>query len=416
MPLLWTNLDAADPIANTEIRIRRSQTARLTLNMWIPPHFGKQEGKAKLSRFIQMVEPERHRVQRLVIEPFSRMWMLHSLHFLRQDGFDSLETLQLGSAEEDPQHRGVKGAILPAQLRELGFKRVFADCTGSSLQANIARLILAEVTVSLPKLQSTFLAMPGLEALVLDVVRVEDRWVPSAEPVVLAQLRYLVVRNSKVALISSIIETPSLFSLQLDNPVFNRPFDPENAETIVLPTLTRQNGQLRRLHLVGCLMPADAWTESFYNLPDLEYLRIKGCEIEASHLAGLRGLGTGTAGMENYHRVQLSACQRLEELVFENEVAIDSGTVRDIVELRSTNLDTGGFGGIKWVTFRGCDSDLIKDEDVQAMAQLTKGIACDLLDGKEAWAEDSDKSSESAGSADSWDSSDEGFESSSEED
>ncbi|KAG8920023.1 hypothetical protein FRC01_000976, partial [Tulasnella sp. 417] len=268
MPLVWTNLDAADPIANTHIRIRRSQNARLTLNMWIHPHFKEEEGKTKLSRFIKIVEPERHRVQRLVIEPFYRMWMLQSLQFLRQGGFDSLETLHLGCVEEDPQNRRLKGAILPAQLRELSFKRAFMDCTGSSLQANIARLSLSEVTVSLPKLQSTFLAMPSLEVLVVDEVRLEERGVPSPEPVVLAQLRYLVMKKYNVALILSIIETPSLFSLQLDNPVVN-PSDPGNAETAILPAVAKRNGQLRRLHVVGCLMTADAWTESFYNLPDL---------------------------------------------------------------------------------------------------------------------------------------------------
>ncbi|KAG8920022.1 hypothetical protein FRC01_000975 [Tulasnella sp. 417] len=383
MPLVWANLNAADQIPATKIRIRRSKTSRLTLKMWLPCHFTEPVGKAKLSEFIKIVEPERHRVQRLVIGPCSWTWMAVSLKFLLQGGFDSLEALHLDCVQH-LQDRRVKGAILPVQIREFSHQRVVLKYGGSSLYANIARLSLAEVNAPLHRLRSTFVAMPALEVLILNKVWVEERGVASPERVVLAQLRYLVVRKSKVAPILSMIETPGLLSLQLDKPIVYRVSDPDNAETEVLPALTKQNGQLRQLHVVGCLMPADAWTESFYNLPNLEYLRIKECHIEANHLAGLRGLETETAGMENDHRLQLSSCQRLEELVFENEVSIDSGTVRDIVELRSTNLDTGGVGGIKWITLRGCNSDKIKDEDVQAMAQLTKGIACDLVDRKEA--------------------------------
>ncbi|KIO19161.1 hypothetical protein M407DRAFT_31212 [Tulasnella calospora MUT 4182] len=328
MPLIWTNLDAADPIANTKLRIRRSQLARLTLNMWIHPHLTEEEGKVKLSRFIKILEPERHRVQKLIIEPFFKMWMLQSVQFLQQGGFECLETLHIGCVEEDPKNRRLKGTILPAQ-RELSIKNVFVDCVGSSPHANIARLSLVEVTLPLIRLQSTFLAMPALEILVLDEIRLEERGDSFGEAVVLPQLRYLVMKKSNAGLISSMIETPGLFSFQLDNPVANRPSDsdPDGAEMAILPAIAKRNGQLRRLHVVGCFMTAEAWTESFYNLPELEYLRIKGCHIEANHLAGLRGLETETAGIENGHRLQLSACQRLVELVFENEFSIDSGTI-----------------------------------------------------------------------------------------
>ncbi|KAG8975402.1 hypothetical protein FRC05_005732 [Tulasnella sp. 425] len=160
-------------------------------------------------------------------------------------------------------------------------------------------------------------------------------------------------------------------------------------------------------------MTAEAWTESFYSLPELEYLRIKGCDIEGDHLAALSGSESEAGDVENEHRTQFSACQRLEELVFENEMSIDSGTMRDIVEVRSALPESEDIKRVKWITFRGCDADLIKDEDVQAMAQLTKGIACDLLDGKEAWAEDLEESS--AESGDGWDSSDEESSASSED-
>lgn len=55
-------------------------------------------------------------------------------------------------------------------------------------------------------------------------------------------------------------------------------------------------------------------------------------------------------------------------------------------------------------------------EDVRAMAQSTKGIACDLIDGKGAWAENSDESSDLLRVRACLNSSDGEFESSSEDD
>ncbi|KAG8992086.1 hypothetical protein FRB90_001104, partial [Tulasnella sp. 427] len=87
-------------------------------------------------------------------------------------------------------------------------------------------------------------------------------------------------------------------------------------------------------------------------------------------------------------------CRHLEEVVLENELSIDSATVRTIVEARAASTNPGGGGGIKWVTLRGCDIDLIKAEDVDVIAQLTKGVAYDLVTGEDAREEASGSDSE----------------------
>ncbi|KAG8960342.1 hypothetical protein FRC00_000595 [Tulasnella sp. 408] len=413
MPLAWASLDAADPVANTKMRIQLSRNVPLTVNLWIPPDLTAKEGKEKVSRFIKILEPERHRLQKLIIRPFLREWMEHAFKSLKKRGFDLLETLHLGFTEGDPMRGPLKASVLPEKLRELNLTRTAVYGSGSFC-TQVVRLSLTDVTLPLFGLRSAFGAMCALESVRLDDIRVDRVERTSLDPILLPQLRYLVVKNADAGLITSILDTPGLFSFQLDSPTGNRPSDPDNTATAILPAIAKRNSQLRRLHVVGYSMLEDAWAESFYSLPELEYLRIKGCHIEANHLAALRGLetGTGTGAAENGHRLQRSACQQLEELVLENEFSIDSGAVRDIVELRSTDPDTGG--GIKWVTFRGCDADLIKDEDVRAMAQLIKGIACDLIDGKEAWEENSEESSSESGHG--WNSSDGEFESSSEDD
>lgn len=399
MPLVWASLEAADPIANTKMRIQRSRNIPLTVNLWIPGHLTKEEGKEKVSRFTEILEPERHRVQALIIKPFLREWMEQAFEYLKKRGFDLLETLHLGFTVGDPMSGPLKASILPEKLRELNLTRT--SIIGSdTFRAQVVRLSLTDVNFPLFGLRSAFGAMRALELVRLEDVRVDQVEGTSLDPILLPQLRYLVIKRSDTGLITSILDMPGLFSFQFDNPIGNRPSDPDNTAAAILPAIAKRNNQLRRLHVVGYSMLEDAWAESFYSLPELEYLRIKGCDIEANHLAALRGLETGTGAAENGHKLQRSACQRLEELVLENELSIDSGTVKDIVELRST--DPGG--GIKWVTLRGCDADLIKDEDVRAMAQLTKGIACDLIDGKEAWAENSDGSS--AESEHGWNSSD----------
>ncbi|KAG8955772.1 hypothetical protein FRC00_005289 [Tulasnella sp. 408] len=401
MPLVWASLVAADPVANTKIRIQRSQNVPLKASLWIHPHLKAEEGKEKVSRFIETLEPERHRLRTLIIKPFLREWMEHTIKSLKTRGFYLLETLHLGFTEGDPMHGLLlKASMLPEKLRELNLTRTAIN-GGGSFCTQVVRLSLTDVTLPLVELRSAFGAMCALEFVRLDDIRVDRVERTPLDPILLPQLRYLVVKNADAGLITSILDTPGLFSFQLDSPTENRPSDPDNTATAILPAIAKRNSQLRRLHVVGYSMLEDAWAESFYSLPELEYLRIKGCYIEANHLAALRGLEAGKEGAENSHRVQRSACQRLEELVLENELSIDSGTVRDIVELRSMDPDTGV--GIKWVTLRGCDADLIKDEDVQAMAQLTRGIACDLIDGKEAWAENSDESSTGSGD---WDSSD----------
>ncbi|KAG9040692.1 hypothetical protein FS837_000289 [Tulasnella sp. UAMH 9824] len=410
MPLVWASLDAADAVSNTKMRIQRSRNVPLTVNLWIPPHLTAEEGKERVSRFIEILDPERHRLQTLIIKPFLREWMEHAFKSLKNRGFDLLETLHLGFTEGDPMRGPLMASVLPAKLRELNLTKTTIYSSGSFC-TQVVRLSLTDVTIPLFGFRQAFSSMCALEFVRLDDTRVDRVERTSLDPILLPQLRYLVVKNSDAGLITSILATPSLLSFQLDNPIGNPPSDPDHTATPILPAIAKRISQLRRLHVVGYCMLEDAWAESFYSLPELEYLRIKGCHIEANDLAALRGLEAGKGGAVNGHRLQRSACQLLEELVLENELSIDSGTVKDIVELRSMDPNTGV--GIKWVTLRGCDADLIKDEDVQAMAQLTKGFACDLIDGKEAWAENSDESSTGSGD---WESSDEEFESSSEDD
>ncbi|KAG8945327.1 hypothetical protein FRC04_000862 [Tulasnella sp. 424] len=338
MPRIWANLDATDAIANTKIRIQRSQGAPLKLHMSIPPSLPDKTATAKMSRFIKLLEPERHRVQTIFIDQFYAQWMEGTL-------------------------KPLKGSLVPSQIQELSLRRIFLYHPEGRLWTNLVRLSLADITVPLSKLQDDLLAMPALQVLVLDNVGVRLEETILLDSIVLPHLRYLVVKNSEADLITPILKTP-------------------NSNSTVL-------------------------------LPELEYLRIKGCDIEGDHLAALSGSESEAGDVENEHRTQFSACQRLEELVFENEMSIDSGTMRDIVEVRSALPESEDIKRVKWITFRGCDADLIKDEDVQAMAQLTKGIACDLLDGKEAWAEDLEESS--AESGDGWDSSDEESSASSED-
>ncbi|KAG9038026.1 hypothetical protein FS837_001324 [Tulasnella sp. UAMH 9824] len=410
MPLVWANVDAADPVTNTKIRIQRSRNVPLTVNLWIPLHLTNEEGKERVLKFIEILEPERHRLRTLIIKPFLREWMEQAFKSLKKHGYDSLETLHLGFAEGDPMSGPLKTSILPAKLRELNLTKTPIYSSGSFC-TQVVRLSLTDVTLPLFGFRQAFGTMCALERVRLNDIRVDRVERTSLDPILLPQLRYLVIKNSNAGLITSILDTPGLFSFQLDNPIGNPPSDPDNTATSILPAIAKRNSQLRRLHVVGYSMEEDAWAESLYNLSELEYLRIKGCHIEANHLAALRGLDAGKGSTEDGHRLQRSACQLLEELVLENELSIDSGTVKDIVELRSMDPDTGV--GIKWVTLRGCDADLIKDEDVEAMAQLTKGFACDLIDGKEAWAENSDGSSTGSGD---WDSSDGELESSSGED
>lgn len=379
-------------IAKTKIQLERSRDVSLMVNMSIWPLSSEDDMEEKLSRFITLLEPERHRIRRLVIEPFRRTWMISATAFIREATFQRLEALHLGYAEEDGTH-DLEELTIQGPIRELRLRRtpVLNGSIGLALP-QLERLSLEELNITANSMQDALLTMTGLRSLTMIDVQFSDTDPVSFNQIPLPHLRYLSVRRSATQVVIPHLETPSLITLYIDNLCLNGVLDPaEGVEAAILVAIARSNSQLRQLHAEDCYMAPDAWTEVFRSLPELEYLHIRGCGVDKTHLSALAWLRTETRGSDEIPATRLFACPNLEEIVFENELSLTSDVVREIVEARASVTGSRGVGSISWITFWGCDSDLITDEDVHVIAGLTRGISCDLVDGNDIW-EDSEDS------------------------
>ncbi|KAG8960343.1 hypothetical protein FRC00_000596 [Tulasnella sp. 408] len=403
MPLLWANLDAMDRVATTKIKLDRSRDVPLTVDLSVPPLLSEEETKKKLSSITALLEPERRRIQKLFIEPFHRDWMISATEFLDDAEFPSLETLLLGF-QEDNVPRDLEGLTLQSSVRELHLRRTLLDGSIGTNLPPLTRLSLTEVSMPVGVMQKALIALPGLQSLITYDVSFPD--VPFYRPkkFSLPHLRYLSARRSATQIIAPDLKTPSLSTLYLDNLLFNGSSAPQDAEVALLVAIARGNRQLRRLHAEDCFMKPEAWAEVFLSLPELEYLHLKGCRIEKRHLAALAGLQSEIGRSNDSRETKSFACPRLQEIIFDNELALTSTAIMELVEVRYMVSEGKDLERISWITLRGCDSDLIAEEDIYTMAGLTRSVMCDLVDGNDVWGEGSEDSYIESG--DEWEMSD----------
>ncbi|KAG8960344.1 hypothetical protein FRC00_000597 [Tulasnella sp. 408] len=391
-PLLWSELDVNDRIAKNAIKLERATNVPLTVNLSLETWFSKDDVKAKLSRFATLLKPAHDRVRKLFVEPFDREWLALATDFIRNAGFQSLDILRLGFQEYAEQY-SVEDLAVAGQIQELRLERVLPTNPASMFTHHITHLELLDVVIPIKTLNDALISMPGLQYLTLISLNISDEETLGCTGVVLPHLRYLLVRYSAADTIIPMLETPSLETLHFSNARrWNPPRWLGDAGLELLSVIAKQNPQLRRLHVEeGCLEP-DEWSEIFYNLPSLEQLHTKWCGIEGIHLLSLGGLEAETQVSDDDQKRDLIACPKLQEIVFENELSLSSEEILKIVEARYAVPEGGNVRRISWITFHGCDADLITAEDIRAIAQLTRGIAVDLLDGNDAFEENSEDS------------------------
>ncbi|KAG9040693.1 hypothetical protein FS837_000290 [Tulasnella sp. UAMH 9824] len=390
MPLLWANLDAMDRVATTKIKLDRSRDVPLTVDLSVPRLLTDEEAKKKLSSIIALLEPERHRIQKLFIEPFHRDWMISAAEFLDDAEFPSLDTLHVGFQDENVVY-DLQRLTFQSSIRELQLRKTLLDGSIGTNLPPLTRLSLTEVTIPIGVMQKALVALPGLRSLITHDVNFPN--IPFYRPrkIPLPHLRDLSATYSATQIIIPDLKTPTLSTLYLDNFWFNESSAPQDGEVASLVAIAKGNRQLRRLHAEDCYMTPEAWTEVFLSLSDLEYLHLMDCKIEKRHLGALAGLqSVSEKGRPNDNQqTRLFPCPRLQEIIFDNELALTPTAIRELVEARYLVSEGKNLKRISWVTFRGCDSDLITDEDMYAMARLTRSIRCDLVDGNEVLGEDS---------------------------
>ncbi|KAG9040694.1 hypothetical protein FS837_000291 [Tulasnella sp. UAMH 9824] len=391
-PLLWSELDVNDRIARNTIKLERATNVPLTVNLSLETCFSEDDVKAKLSRFATLIKPAHDRVRTLFVEPFDRKWLALAIDFIRNAGFQSLTFLRLGFQEYAEQY-SIEDLAVTGQIQELRLERVLPANPASMFTHHTTRLELLDVVIPIKTLNDALISMPGLQYLTLINLNISDEENSAFAGVVLPHLRYLLVRYSAADIIIPLLETPSLETLHFSNARrWNPPRWLGDAGLELLIVIAKQNPQLRRLHVEeGCLEP-DEWSEIFYNLSNLEQLHFKWCGIEGIHLLTLGGLGAETQESDDDQRRDLIACPKLQEIVFENELLLSSEEILKIVEARYAVPEGGNVRRISWITFHGCDADIITSEDIHAMAQLTRGIAADLIDGNDAFEKNSEDS------------------------
>lgn len=409
----WTAIDIKYGPTRVQHYLERSGSAAIDVTASLPPNLTPTQGVQKIDHFVAKILPHSGRIRDLRMVFVRNEWLKAALPFLEVIPKQP-RTLEVGlrntiSEDEvyprevhcEPRHLCLHGA--PAwPVRPSLFSRVTTfEFRETPLHHGVTfRDVVGDWLSQMPAVTSITLA---------DVTILMGS--PHPVTLTLADLREVQLQRMAVGFVVGLwerIETPQLASLTIDLRVLNWP------EQTSLVSVAAANPQLQHLDLANIYTTSQEWSNLFHSLPNLTHLRLAWCSLDDRCLSALSGTGFdaslaaasyGPNGPKSY------ACPELAHLIFDNELSLTSGQVREIVAARRLSPNSP----IRTVVMRGVDGDLMEQADVEEILGSVdhfflevvdvEGVEKDVEERNE-YTYDSDDHSDDDGSVGSWTSGD----------
>lgn len=406
IPALWSTIDIMQSELRTTLNLERSDPLLLEVNMSISPEPRIWAGSGhKLLEFIRLITPHENRIRSIqAIFHSSPLANIAFERFLSRNNLYNLRRLDFGVSTLSFKAGAVFKPPMPSvlwRIEDLRLHRLKVERINGLFPLWTIRLGLIGI-VGLPweTFRNILSRTNSLQYLELSECDMNDPADEDAQQILLSELKEISMIGCDPSLISNvlgIVTAPKLASLRIEfsTSVILSQDDVELELEDWVPEEIAWFPTLQSLHLTGCSMSPQHWTQLFHSVSSLENLHLGACDLRGPELHALGGDG----GADTV------ACPNLVNLELSNEIYLNSATLAGIILARLA-LVGSGVKKIESVALGGMDEMNVDPEDIQVIRGVVDyftlgvmGVAQILLESDDDYdEEDSDSDASSVGS------------------